>query len=286
MARQARRLLAAMAAVLMMAAAAVAADSKVKGKVRDSGGNGIGEVEVVLSDKANGREYKFKTNKKGDFYQRGILPSKYTMTITKEGFTAHIVEEVVVQAGLEREFEFTLRSAEERQAELRQQRIQEGDTYLAGYDAFVGGDYELAIKNAEESIAKNPEDPRGYDMKAKALIRIRRYVEAIPLLEKELSMPGHAEDVKSVLAGAHFNAGVVDSKEEKMTEALAHWEKALELGFDDQALEGILGRGYLQVQDYKSSRTHLSSYLAKNPDAPDAAEVKEILSAIQKIEAP
>ena len=121
-------------------------------------------------------------------------------------------------------------------------------------------------------------------MKAKALVRVHRYAEAVPLLEKELQLANPAPDVKAVLAGAHYNAGVVDSKEEKMAEALAHWEKALELGFEDPGLEGVLGRGYLQVQNYKSSREHLESYLAKNPNASDVAEVKEILAAIQKLE--
>ena len=274
------------AAIVLAAGVAFAADSKVKGTVTDSSGQPIKGARIVLSDAKAGRKLKMKSKKDGSFYRRGVLPSTYKLTVEKDGYTAHIVEDVRVQAGIDREFDIVLRTVAERQSELRQKRIEEGDDYLAGFDAFEKGDYEAALASADAAIAKKPDDPKGYDMKAKALVRMKRYAEAIPLLEKELTLPGAAPDAESVLAGANYNAGVFASRQEQTDEAIGYWLRALELGYPEKSLHKLIGQSYLQKAEFGSAQKCLQAYVAANPDAADKAEVELLLAELGKLSAP
>src|SRR5687768_17427368 len=107
--KRTRTMLVAALAALAFAATSVA-DSKVRGTVQDSSGQGIEGAKIGLTDPKSGRGYSFKSGKDGSFYQRGVLPSVYTLKVDKEGFRSYILEEVKVQAGGERTFEIKLQS--------------------------------------------------------------------------------------------------------------------------------------------------------------------------------
>jgi len=284
-----RRLVPALAIVVAalpsLPTTALAADSKIRGSVSEQDGDPIGGAHILIQDPKSGRKYRLQTKKNGTFYQRGVRPSTYTMRIQKDGYVEHIVEDVRVQAGLDREFEIVLHSAEERRSEIRQERIAKGDTYLAGYEAFQAGDYDEALANADKTIAKTPEDPKGYDMKAKALIGLKRYVEAIPVLEKEMSLSPDNAELGPVLAAVNYNAGVGTSRDEsKLDETIAYWERSLELGYSEPALPRLLGHLYMQKQNFSRSLELFELYLAGTPSPADAAEIKTLVEAIQKIE--
>jgi tetratricopeptide (TPR) repeat protein len=58
----------------------------VKGVVKDDQGNPIPDAQVVWHNDDNGRSYKLKTNKKGEYFSLGIEPGNYTVTATtKDG---------------------------------------------------------------------------------------------------------------------------------------------------------------------------------------------------------
>jgi tetratricopeptide (TPR) repeat protein len=58
----------------------------VKGVCRDDQGNPIVNATVTWHNDDNGRTYKLKTNKKGEYFSLGIEPGSYTVTLTdKDG---------------------------------------------------------------------------------------------------------------------------------------------------------------------------------------------------------
>ncbi|HZP16364.1 MAG TPA: carboxypeptidase-like regulatory domain-containing protein, partial [Terriglobales bacterium] len=58
----------------------------VKGTVRDGQGNVIPDAQVIWHNNETGREYKLKTNKKGEYFSLGIEPSHdYKITLVKDG---------------------------------------------------------------------------------------------------------------------------------------------------------------------------------------------------------
>jgi tetratricopeptide (TPR) repeat protein len=51
-------------------------------------------------------------------------------------------------------------------------------TLRSGENKFLAGDFQGALRDAEKHIAENPNDPLGYNLKAKALNRMRKFEEA------------------------------------------------------------------------------------------------------------
>ena len=73
-------------AAVMPAFSQAGALGTVKGVVKDDQGTPIPDAQVVWHNDDNGRVYKLKTNKKGEYFSLGIEPGKYTVTATtKEG---------------------------------------------------------------------------------------------------------------------------------------------------------------------------------------------------------
>lgn len=69
----------------LTAAAQTGALGTVKGVVKDDQGNTIPDAQVVWHNDDNGRTYKLKTNKKGEYFSLGVEPGSYTVTVTKDG---------------------------------------------------------------------------------------------------------------------------------------------------------------------------------------------------------
>jgi tetratricopeptide (TPR) repeat protein len=61
---------------------ALAQTATVKGTCRDAQGQPIVGAQVVWQNSDNGRSYKLKTNKKGEYFSLGIDPGTYTVTLT------------------------------------------------------------------------------------------------------------------------------------------------------------------------------------------------------------
>ncbi|HEY7351620.1 MAG TPA: carboxypeptidase regulatory-like domain-containing protein [Terriglobales bacterium] len=64
---------------------AVSQTATVKGVCKDAQGNPITSAEVAWHNEDNGRNYKLKTNKKGEYFSLGIDPGNYTVTLSKDG---------------------------------------------------------------------------------------------------------------------------------------------------------------------------------------------------------
>ncbi|MBV9341390.1 MAG: carboxypeptidase regulatory-like domain-containing protein, partial [Acidobacteria bacterium] len=63
----------------------IAQTATVKGTCRDAQGNPITDAQVMWQNQDNGRTYKLKTNKKGEYFSLGLDPGAYTVTLTKDG---------------------------------------------------------------------------------------------------------------------------------------------------------------------------------------------------------
>lgn len=72
------------AAFAGFAAAQGSSYGTIRGKVRDAQGAPIADAQVVWKNQDNGRTYKLKTNKKGEYFSLGIDPGQYTVTLSKD----------------------------------------------------------------------------------------------------------------------------------------------------------------------------------------------------------
>lgn len=88
----------------------------VKGVCKDEQGNPIGDAQVVWHNDDNGRTYKLKTNKKGEYFSLGIEPGHYTVTLTKDGKELFKQDKEEVQVE-EHTFDIDIKAQKEQQVQ-------------------------------------------------------------------------------------------------------------------------------------------------------------------------
>ena len=144
-----------------------------RGKVVDAEGKPVADATVVLEDKTMGGTVKFETNDKGTFYRRGLRPSEYTLTITKDGY-------MVLEVPLD------FRAGEEKREEFRMVASMSGaeTAFKEGIEAFNAGNLEAAAKAFEEVTRLSPETPEGHTNLALAYIQLGNMAGAVQELEK------------------------------------------------------------------------------------------------------
>ncbi len=70
---------------MLFALPAFSQTATVKGTCKDAQGNVIAGAEVTWHNNDNGRTFKLKTNKKGEYFSLGIDVGTYTVTLSKDG---------------------------------------------------------------------------------------------------------------------------------------------------------------------------------------------------------
>jgi len=70
---------------MLFALPALSQSATVKGVAKDAKGTPIADAQVTWHNDDNGRTFKLKTNKKGEYFSLGIDPGTYTVTLTKDG---------------------------------------------------------------------------------------------------------------------------------------------------------------------------------------------------------
>ena len=70
---------------MIFALPAFSQTATVKGVAKDAKGTPIADAQVTWHNDDNGRAFKLKTNKKGEYFSLGIDPGTYTVTLTKNG---------------------------------------------------------------------------------------------------------------------------------------------------------------------------------------------------------
>src|SRR5438067_817245 len=70
---------------IVFALPAFSQTATVKGVAKDAKGTPITDAQVTWHNDDNGRTFKLKTNKKGEYFSLGIDPGTYTVTLTKDG---------------------------------------------------------------------------------------------------------------------------------------------------------------------------------------------------------
>ncbi|MBO0911812.1 MAG: tetratricopeptide repeat protein [Acidobacteria bacterium] len=69
----------------MLSLPAFSQTATVHGVCKDADGKPITDAQVTWHNDDNGRTFKLKTNKKGEYFSLGIDPGTYTVTLTKDG---------------------------------------------------------------------------------------------------------------------------------------------------------------------------------------------------------
>lgn len=112
-------------AFAIQAAAQAGSLGTVKGVCKDDQGNVIADAQVVWHNDDNGRTYKLKTNKKGEYFSLGIEPGMYTITLTKDGKELFKQDKEKVEV---EEKDFPIDIKQQKQEQIQQTAKQQGMT--------------------------------------------------------------------------------------------------------------------------------------------------------------
>ena len=206
---------------------AVAQTATVKGVCKDSDGNPVTDAQVTWHNDDNGRTFKLKTNKKGEYFSLGIEPGTYTVTLTKDEKLLDKVDKYHVSSD-ETTLDFDLKKSQEQRVEQTakekgmtteqvkqaQQQQSEAAKYNenikaaneklnAAHTATAAGDYDTAIAALNEASQMVPKEDvvwynlgQAYSSSAKkqtdAAERTKRYTEAYNDLHKAIDLKQQA----------------------------------------------------------------------------------------------
>jgi Flp pilus assembly protein TadD len=129
----------------------------VKGKVTDSQKAPVegAQVEIKAKDGVT-RNFKVKTNKKGEFIQVGLQPGMYEITATKEG-VGTATAPAKISIGSAEEIDLTLAAAGAGGAPMSKEDAAYRKAFDEGVTASKAGKHEDAIAKFQEALTARPD---------------------------------------------------------------------------------------------------------------------------------
>ncbi len=129
---------------------------------------------------------------------------------------------------------------------------------------------EVAARFAEYQ-SRNPKDPLGYVLQAKALIARLSPASTPEVTQSAAALLEHALSLKEADSDAHYLMGLVLERQAKFSEAATHLERSIALNPGDPAAHYRLARVYAQLgrkQDSERERA-LHEKLSNDVNTPD-----------------
>ena len=224
--------------LLIPAMAQTGALGTVKGVCKDDKGNPIVDAQVVWHNDDNGRTYKLKTNKKGEYFSLGIEPGSYTVTLTKDGKQLFTQSKETVQVE-EHNFDIDIKAQQQQQIQEtakahgltpeQVQQMQEEKKRVDEYNANVKQvndklkaasaalqaqppNYDTAIASLSEATQMVPNEGRVWCQLGSAYLasgigqtdpaeKTKRYTEAYTDLQKGIDLETKSSDAQAANPG-------------------------------------------------------------------------------------
>jgi len=180
--------------------------------------------------------------------------------------------------------------------------------FNAGVDAMNSGDKAAAEAKFQESVAKNPDLPAGWQALASLAYQKKDYAKALEYGQKALDLDPTLSDLYPVLADSAkatgdkkaaaewtaryaeanpdspeilYNKGIDAYNKGKMKDAEAMLTKAVEAKPDFANAQFYLGMASFNLIHKAAAKEHLQKYLELDPNGKEAGTAKEILPLLK-----
>jgi tetratricopeptide (TPR) repeat protein len=292
-------------------------DYELIGKVTDSKGNPIAGAKITLKETESGKQISFKTKDDGTYDQLFIPHAVYHTTIEKEGYeprTATLDLSLLAPTTIKKEMDVVLITAEEEAEIKRQQEQAKADQqiqadYKKGVAAFDAKNYDQAISIMQDLTKRSPQSYGPYLVLA-ACYHIKGDCDkAVEFYQKAVALKGD-------LADAYRGMGDCDTSKKQYEQAVENYKKYLELQPQDVETRCVMANVMyaldkldqaepqlaqamqenpniavchktnaeilLRKGDMKGSAAEFRKYLELQPDAPDKAQINDMIKAIEQ----
>ena len=234
-----------LAALLPVAFGLLQAQSGVvRGVVTDEEGKPIKDVLIRIEGMNVKRNYKVKTNKKGEFIHIGVnFQGLYRVVAEKEGYQGDFVEQL--RPGFDRNdpggvVDFTLKLGSSRKMtfEMSEKEISDAQkavkdaektnarnaalqtAFNAGVEAYNADQFELARQKFQEAAEAAPDEPIAWANLAQTHYRLQQYDKSIENYKKALELKPDDPSLLQNLGGAYASAGKSKESEEAYARAV------------------------------------------------------------------
>ena len=266
---------------------AVAQTATVKGVCKDAEGNPVVDAQVTWHNDDNGRTFRLKTNKKGEYFSLGIEPGTYTVTLTKDGKDLDKVNKYHVGAD-EISLDFDLKKSQ--QAAVEQTAKEKGMTTeqvkQAQEKQATATKYNESIKAANDKLKTASAQLETASTAAKSgdtATANTNYDAAIATLQETTQLVPNEDVVWYRLGSAYRDSSRVQTdpteKTKRNTEAYNDFQKAVDLkknAMNESAGKPAPGGKAPEVTDqvrlaaYYESLGSTSANLGKSSEAVEA----------------
>jgi len=246
----------------------------VHGVVKDAQGTPISDALVTWHNDDNGRTFKIKTNKKGEYFSLGIDPGTYTVTLTKDGKQLDQVNKKQVTSD-EVALDFDLKQSQQQQIQqtakekgISPEQVKQMQEQQAKAEA-----YNKNISSVNEKLKAATADEQGNPP---------NYDGAIASLNEAAQMAPNEDLVWFRLGGAYLDSAKAQTdaaeKAKRNTEAYNDLQKAIDLYKSKNAPAGAApANGQNPPANAQGAQANAPAPQAKNPV--QAAQEKQRLAA-------
>ncbi len=295
---------------LLILASTAQAPAQIKGRlsgtVMDAQGKPLEKASVIIMSARRATEsFDLSTNKDGRFYQIGLQPGYFQVTVKKAGFATKVLE-ARVSMDEETRLEFKLDTVDA----VAEKSLSEADkTFLKGNKLYADQKFAEAAVAFEEAV-KMSQANWGYylnlgltykklDKRPEALAAFRRAAELSPEsysankeLGEALARDGAFADAKPFYQkavelspddpDAHYNLGACLTNTGEQEAALSHFQKATEIKPDYADAYYQTGTLYIGQNKIPEAIQSLEKFLELAPDHEKAQLARQLLQVLKK----
>ena len=175
------------------------------------------------------------------------------------------------------------------------------------YESYQSGDFDAALKQYQDAIARNPNDAEALSNLGQVFVRLGKPEEALPYFDRAIALNGDRwayvfnraraasllERWKESIDGYRraqqlfpsdyvttFNLALTLHKAGNEEEAIAEYGKAIALAPEEGPFRRALGISLERLNRPADAAAAYGEYLKLTPDAPDADKVRERIALL------
>jgi len=252
--------------------------ARLEGKIMDLVKKPLAEVEVRFKNLGTGQSTTVKSNKKGDFFFQTFFPGKYLLTTVKEGYVAHSLE-VELTAGSSQRLTINLAKA----LSLEQKNQQEAFTsFQKGIELANEKKLDEAIVAFRTATELSPNFAEAYINLGMLLFQQMKDDEAEQALLKALELKPDEPKTKAALGNLYLEKARTLLEADKVDEALEQLKTSYSYNPEYSYTNYFLGYAHSKKGNNEEAVKHFEAFLEKEPNSPQAAQVREIVEKLKK----
>jgi len=252
--------------------------ARLEGKIMDTENKPLAEAEIQLKNLGTNQIVTVKSNKKGEFGFRAILAGKFLLTATKEGYLAHSTE-IELEPGTAPRININL--AKELSPEQKNEK-EAIASFQKGIELANEKKFDEAIVAFRTSTELKPDFGEAYINLGLLLFQQTQDEEAEKALLKALELKPDETKIKATLGSLYFEKGRTLLEADKIDEALEPLKTSYFYNPGYSYTSYLLGYAYSKKGIKEEAIKYFEAFLVKEPNSPQASQVKEILENLKK----